>query len=258
MIQWMRSVLGLDSRQGNRSVLGHRVNADLRVAKHVQNSDNRLKLLQTLCNQYQGTPHEQKIKVVYEKTKNIHNYLVDQQKATELELFHLQNTDHFINTFALIKAAHAKAAKNPDDHPPENQTLNQPEFGNIGRKFNTPVGKAKLVPDPEPDLIIPAIAINTFTQINYVRLGPEGDISTHQIGLTSSYQDKEYFLATVATRIGLYKPDITYVGNAQVMIPEDNNNTPSYVPVINWRGSMYAINLNDFRLYPVRINRGNT
>ncbi|GEO07182.1 hypothetical protein AAE02nite_48460 [Adhaeribacter aerolatus] len=262
MIQWVRSVLGLEVIPGNRSVLGKPVGMDVREAQHVQDSDNRLKLLQTLRHQYKGTPHAPKINLVYEKTKNIHDYFVDQKRLTELELFHLQNTDHFINTFALIKAAHAKAqaAKNPEPGAGDQTSDNAAGTGSdphyTGRPFNTASTKVKLKPEPEPGLAIPAIAINTYTRINYVRLGAAGDMSTHEIGATSTYQEKEYFLATVATRVGLYKPDISYVGNTQVIFPENKHTgTPSHVPVINWRGSLYAVALTDYRLYPVRINR---
>jgi hypothetical protein len=266
MIQWVRSVLGLEVTPGNRSVLGKQVNMDVREAQHVQNSDNRLKLLQTLRHQYKGTPHAPKINLVYEKTRNIHDYLVDQKKLTELELFHLQNTDNFINTFALIKTAHAKAQvekkveTGTEDHSHKNPAnIGSERTTSYARPFNNTAVKGNLTPNPDPGLNIPAISINTYTRINYVRLGAASDLSTYEIGATATYQEKEYFLATVATRVGLYKPDIAYVGNTQVILPENkNSNTLSHVPVINWRGSLYAIDLTDYRLYPVRINRSGT
>ena len=62
----------------------------------------------------------------------------------------------------------------------------------------------------------------------------------------------------MAARVGLYKPDISYVGNALVQIPGVNGDgAAGYAPVINWKGYMYALDLNDYRLYPVRIYRKN-
>lgn len=264
MIQWVRSVLGFDEVPGKRTVLGKPVHVDLKEAQYVQNSDSRLKLLQTLCNQYKGTPHEFKINQVYEKTKNIHAYLIDQKKATALEVFHLQNTDHFINTFALIRATHVKnkvakpVAIETDENSTGNPVIGKAGQGSYTRAYKAPRTNVNATPVPAADLAIPAIAIDTFSRINYVRFGAGGDLSTHEIGFTSSYQDKEYFLATIATRVGIYKPDITYVGNTQVLLTDTTSSgQPSYVPVINWRGSMYAVNLSDYRLFPVRINRSN-
>jgi hypothetical protein len=261
MIRWVRSVLGLENLPVKRTVLGNQSHLDLKAARQFQHSANRLKLLQTLCHQYKGTPHEQKINLVYEKTQSIHTSFLEQQKGTELELFHLQNTDNFINTFALIKATHQKnkaaaPAISSDKPAAANLPTNKSRFNASLPGFNHPV-KNILIPSLPPVLQIPAIAIDTFTQVDYVRLGPAGDLSTHQIGITSAYQEKEYFLATVATRVGIYKPDLSYVGNTQVLLPDNPASPPGYLPVINWRGNMYVVNLNDFRLFPVKINRNN-
>jgi len=266
MIQWVRSVLGFDEVSGKRTVLGNPVQLDLKEAQHVHNSDKRLKLLQTLCNQYKGTPHELKINQVYEKTKNIHAYLIDQKKATALEIFHLQNTDHFINTFALIRATHAKnkgakTATIATDEDSGNLVIGRANQSSSSytRAYKAPRTNINATHIPAAGLAIPAIAIDTFSRINYVRFDASGDPGSFEIGFTSSYQDKEYFLATIATRIGLYKPDITYVGNTQVLLPDTTGSSKAgYVPVINWRGSMYAVSLSDYRLFPVRINRNNS
>jgi hypothetical protein len=49
---------------------------------------------------------------------------------------------------------------------------------------------------------------------------------------------------------------MSYVGNAIVNIPNNNGTYPTgYVPVIHWKGFLYVINLNDYRLFPVKMQR---
>jgi hypothetical protein len=84
MIELVRSFFGLKRLSGKRTVVGNPVSVDLKEVRYIRDSNNRLSLLHTLWNRYKGTPHEPKIKTVYEKTNNIHNYLVARKKLTEL------------------------------------------------------------------------------------------------------------------------------------------------------------------------------
>ena len=113
MINFVRSLLRWTSFTNNRTVLGRPVSVDIREATYVQDSKTRLNALYHLYNRFRGTPHEQKLKLVYEKTKNIHAYLVARKKVHELELFHIRHTEHFINTFTVILDAHQRQQDSP-------------------------------------------------------------------------------------------------------------------------------------------------
>ncbi|MDB5263122.1 MAG: hypothetical protein JWQ14_2403 [Adhaeribacter sp.] len=269
MIETVRTLFGLTGDSGKRTVVGSPVGVDIKAAGYIRSSHNRLNHLKTLGSRYKGTPHEFKIKTVHEKTQNIHNYLVGKNRFTELEMFHLQNTDHFINTFALIIEVHqknkeAKPAPAGSETPPPAGNANTfrefftgPELvknkniAGVDKAINGPVGAT-------PQLSVPDIFLDTYAQISYIGLNNTGDVVTREIGITASAQEKEAFVAAMAARIGLYKPDISYVGNALIQFPNGAAPNPTvYVPVINWKGYMYALDLNDYRLYPVRIYRKN-
>jgi hypothetical protein len=80
-----------------------------------------------------------------------------------------------------------------------------------------------------------------------------GAISAREIGFTSSETEKETFLTEVRARLGI--KNIAYLGNALVNIPQSNGvSVNELVPVIRWQSCIYALNLNDFRLFPVKIN----
>ena len=113
MIKLMRSLFGIGGSSNKRTVLGKSISVDLKDVEYIKDSSNRLSTLHELYTRYRGTPHEQKIKIVYEKTKNIHNYLVTRNRLHELELFHIQNTEHFINTFTVIMDVHQEYNASP-------------------------------------------------------------------------------------------------------------------------------------------------
>ncbi len=270
-MDFMRSLFGM-KETGQRAVVGAPVDFGLQEIAYIKDSNRRLTQLQELGARFKGTPHEPKMKAVYEKTKNIHTYLVSRKKTHDLELFHLKNTDHFITTFTTILDVHQKhyhlsqagsggseavealmhqskaeklkrlekAANLPDQVKPLTNTV---QFYNAG-EAKTAV----------PRLYVPDISINTVEKITYHTEGKSGDLVPREVGFTSSKDQKEAFQNHLSVRIGL--KDASYVGNALVTIPNNNGIQPTgIVPVIHWEGFLYAINLNDYRLFPVRIYR---
>ena len=268
MMELVRTFFGLDNAD-RRTVVGNPVSVNLKEAGYIRDSNNRITHLHTLCNRYKSTPHELKIKTVYEKTKNIHSYLAAQKRFTELELFHLQNTDHFINTFALIIDVHQKNRAETtarDSNAWDKEAATGAARTNGSREMNNRPNQAKTNHKPGPDnqvkntaqLLIPDIFLDTSARITYIWLDTTGELITKEIGITSPAQEKEAFVSAMAARIGLYKPDISYVGNALVQMPgATGGDLAGYAPVINWKSYMYALDLNDYRLYPVRIYRKN-
>ena len=91
--------------------------ADARAMQYIRASNARLNALHKLYDRYKHTPHAEKILAVFEKTKLIHNYLVTRKRIQELELFHVQNTEHFINTFTTVINVHERHIK--DSYMPE-------------------------------------------------------------------------------------------------------------------------------------------
>lgn len=264
MIEFMRSLFGLGG--STRTVVGHSHSIDLKDVAYIKDSKARLTALHHLNKRYRGTTHEPKIRAVYEKTKAIHSYLVSKKRLHELELFHLQNTEHFINTYSVIMDAFEQR----HDGPP-GSAKGDPFF----RKFATVNGKrpgeaysqTEMV-QPEnrsetadttdkdrlevPRLSVPDILINTYTNIAYEEA--VDDLPAAEIGFTSSEPEKEMFLQHISARLGI--DDISYVGNALVNIPNSNGSSPTgLVPVIHWKGYLYALNLNDYRLFPVKVYR---
>ena len=267
----MRSLFTWGDSAENRTVVGAPVDVDLRTVAYIKNSNDRLTELNLLVSRYKGTPHEEKLKLVHEKTKKIHAYLVEKKKVHELELFHLQNTEHFINTFTIILEAyqkqqndsHAAAYRSvkpgslPEKSKPIKNKQNQETCRNIEmvkpvvmpENFSNPVRSAAI-----PQLTVPSISINTFATITYYKEDADENLIAREIGYTSSDLEKESFLQHVAACLGLR--GLSYIGNALVTIVNNNGTQPTgVVPIIHWEGFLYALNLNDYRLFPVKINR---
>lgn len=263
MIEFMRSLFGLGG--STRTVVGHSVSIDTKDIVYIKDSKARLTALHHLYKKYRGTPHEPKIRLVYEKTKNIHSYLLTKRRLHELELFHLQNTDHFINTYSVIMDAYLQ--HHDGTH---GSTKSDPFFRKIsqvnGRGVEDRNPQSEMVkPDSGataassekdrievPSLTVPVILINTYANIPYEEV--DDDLPAAEIGLTSSEPEKEAFLQHISLRLGI--DDISYVGNALVNIPNSNGTSPTgLVPVIHWKGFLYALNLNDYRLFPVKLFR---
>ncbi|RNI29128.1 hypothetical protein [Rufibacter latericius] len=274
MMDFMRSLFGR-KEAGRRAVIGAGEDLGLQEIGYIKESNRRLTLLQELSTRYKGTPQASKMKAVYEKTKNIHTYLVSRKKVQELEVFHLKNTDHFLTTFTAIWEVHQKHAlltrgateaantvevsvqkSKAEKLKRLEQMANLPD---LVRPVSTSVqfyqaGGAKAA---VPRLYLPEISINTVEKITYYTEGKKEELVPREIGFTSSKDQKEAFQSHLVTRLGLQ--DVSYVGNALLTIPNNNGITPTgVVPVIHWEGFLYAINLNDYRLFPVRIYRNGT
>jgi len=253
-------------------VVGTKADVDLREVAYIKNSNDRLAELSQLCSRYKGTPHAEKIQAVLEKTKTIHAYLVGKKKGHELELFHLQHTDHFLNTFTIILDAHQKqqsdtyAAGNrhqkPGSLPEKLQTIKTKQ----NREAYRQIEMVKPVEVPEqfsnsgkpapvvPLLGVPSISIDTRAKLLYYKEDTSDNLIAKEIGYTSSELEKEGFMQHVATCLGIR--GISYMGNALVTIANNNGGQPTgLVPVIHWEGFLYALNLNDYRLFPVKISR---
>ena len=266
MINFVRSLLRWTSFTNNRTVLGRPVSVDIREATYVQDSKTRLNALYHLYNRFRGTPHEQKLKLVYEKTKNIHAYLVARKKVHELELFHIRHTEHFINTFTVILDAHQRQQDSPlaAAGAPGPSGYGAPAAARPWAQANPPQpvnpmnGGEPLLPPATgrtqiPRLSTPEIRINATARIRYYvkEASPEG-LLTREIGLNSPAAETAAFLADVMARFGIGQ--ISYLGNALVNIPDSSGANPTgMVPVIRWQGAPYALHLSQNRLYPVLL-----
>lgn len=272
MMQFFRSLFGLGGSSGARTVVGHSVPVDVKNVGYLAASKARLDTLHHLYSRYKDTPHVFKIKAVHDKTKKIHDYLVSRNSLHELELFHIQNTEHFINTFSVIMDAYesqhgisstsAKKGSKVGTRLNKTKTENgrMPGHADKLRDLIRPVSGQKAFVSKEdarsevPELSVPDVSINTYSRIPYVAEGAEDGVSAGEIGFTSSEQEKEAFLQYVSDRLGI--ESLSYLGNALVNIPNSNGSRPTgLVPVIHWQGFLYALNLNDFRIFPVRIYR---
>ncbi|MDQ3393700.1 MAG: hypothetical protein M3512_06260 [Bacteroidota bacterium] len=268
----MRSFFGLPS--GDRKVIGKTINFDLKDVEHIRNSNSRLTSLQKLLNRYKNTHHEPGISAVLEKTKSIHHYLVNKNRVHELELFHIQNTDHFINTFNVIMDVHQSPKESSPSQPrPEiidivnkqrdlkrtgyapkkNSTTEQKQSAPV---YSPPVTTESAISET-PNLVIPDIVLNTFSKITYHKKDNPTAVNNKEIGFFSPKDEKEEFLLEVAARLNLPRPDIAYVGNAMVNFPDENLmfKQLEYVPIIHWKGFIYALNLKDYRVFPVTMGR---
>lgn len=108
MMSLLRFLFGLGGETGSRRVAGAAESPAQKELPYVLDSNKRLLRLQELCARYKPTPYAQQLYAVLEKTKHIHAYLVSRNRAQELEIFHLQHTDHFINTFTAIIEMHQR------------------------------------------------------------------------------------------------------------------------------------------------------
>ncbi|AKQ45195.1 hypothetical protein TH63_05410 [Rufibacter radiotolerans] len=268
MIDFLRSLFGGKDEAGERMVVGAPVDFGLRDVAYIKDSNLRLTQLQDLTARYHGTPHEAKLKAVYEKTRQIHAYLVSRKRVHDLEIFHLQNTDHFVSAYTAIIDVHHRPAdtekemaelalKGKPDRPIRlKRSEKLAALPDLVKPIQTSVqkydsGEARAV---VPRLYVPDISINTFEKITYYTEDKAGNLVPNQVGFTSSKAEKEAFQQYMAATLGL--EDASYVGNTLVTIPNSNGITPTgLVPVLHWESFLYAVNLNDMRLFPVRIYR---
>lgn len=283
MIQFVRSFFGLNKSSSNRTVVGNNISFDLQQVAYIKDSTNRLAILLDLSKKYKGTTHEEKIKKVYEKTKKIHAFLVSKKRIHELEIFHIQNTDHFINTFSLIfevYQSHKEGAFNFQEIEPEvipvketkEQVIETPlqkveatngkskgELFDIVEKVKQRSRQASVLyadePQAEvPNLAVPEVSINTIAKVFYYKEDTPGRQVSYEISFVSTQEEKEAFQSFVASRLGI--KDIYYVGNARINLPHSKTaSLKEMAPVIYWGKNLYALTLNDYRIFPVTINR---
>ena len=266
------SVFGDNGDAGNRTVVGSPEGVEEKDLPYLKDSLRRLRDLQELHHRYKGTAHAQKIRDVQEKTKEIHTYLLSRKRGHELELFHLQHTDHFLNTFNVIVDAHqqhhaqaaalrraaaraesvirkvAPAAFRKDRKEvkaahQQNREVSQRAFEDIAN------AKAEV-----PILAAPQISINTYAKIVYLQEDLSGRLISNEIGFTSSPEEKAAFVDYVCDRFGI--ESIAYIGNTMVYIPSTHSSQPAEMaPVIHWNGGPYVLHLEDCRLFPVSTFR---
>ncbi|MFB9864275.1 hypothetical protein [Rufibacter immobilis] len=272
MMDFMRSLFGRKEETGSRKVVGAPADFGLQEVAYMQESNRRLSQLQELSTRFAGTPHAPKMKAVYEKSRNIHAYLVSRKKVHELEMFHLQNTDHFITAFTAILDVHQKHQDLLLASTHGSEKVEHAMKSSAAERLKR-LEKAATLPDlvkpvetsvqvyhdrgakaTVPRLYVPEISINTFERITYYAPSKAEELVPKQVGFTSSKEEKEAFQDFLMLRLGL--KDVSYVGNALVTIPNNNGITPTgLVPVLHWEGFLYALNLNDYRLFPVKIYR---
>lgn len=279
MIQFMRSLFGLNGSSSTRTVVGKEDSFDSREVAFIRDSNSRLAELLNLHKKYKGTLHEEKIKSVYEKTKKIHWFLVSKKRFHELELFHIRNTDHFTNTYNLIIDIHQRHKESVfNTLTPEQQEVEEPapllksaSNGNgrsKGELFDI-VEKARQKGKPTKaaytdetgavvsSLSIPEVSINPIAKVFYFKEDSLGKQVPYEISFISTQQEKDAFQAYVSERLGI--KDIYYVGNARINIPHYVSAAPDeMVPVVYLRNYLYALTLQDYRLFPVKINRKTT
>ncbi|MBF9254730.1 hypothetical protein I2I11_15600 [Pontibacter sp. 172403-2] len=282
MIKLLRMLFGLNGVTGNRTVAGSPDSIDVKELPYLSESNRRLAALQELYTRYKNTPHAHKLLAVYDKTKRIHQYLLNQKKGHALELFHLQHTDHFLNTFtAIINAYQQQPGEEATPRAvPRPKPARARKADVVGRtlvigpfRINSREVQMVYRPDLETEeedftetpetpmdvttLELPQISINTFARIVYLKEDKAGGLaSSNEIGFTSTQEEKEIFLTYIADKLGIQ--GLVYVGNALVYLPGSDQNQPAeMVPVIHWNGATYALSLSDDRLFPVRTYRSN-
>ncbi|GAB3537025.1 hypothetical protein GCM10027443_28880 [Pontibacter brevis] len=273
MTNFWRSLFGLNGAVSERTVIGPPEGIDVKDAPYIKDSKKRLKALQELHNRYSGTPHAHKIEAVYHKTYEIQTYLIERKRVHELELFHLQHTDHFLNTFNIIMDAHQqhharaaalrRAAARADGaiRKVASATFRKDRKEvKAAQQANTETSQRAYADfaetkTPVPGLTVPPISINTYAKIVYLKETISGGLVSHEIGFTSTPEEKETFVDYVSELLGI-ENGIAYVGNALLFIPTQNTSPPAeLVPVIHWNGSPYALILEDCRLFPVSTYR---
>lgn len=272
MIKLLRSLFGLNGKTGNRKVVGASESIDAKDIPYIRESNQRLEALQELYHKYKHSAHGLRFQAVFEKTKRIHQYLVARGRGHELELFHVQHTDHFLSTFTTIIAMHEEQQleEKQSKHAPH---AARPRAGVMGRTLvigpfrsdrkevtaartqNRETSERAFLDTTESNIEVPRlglteISINTYSKIVYLREDISDGLTTSEIGFTSTPEEKETFVAYISSRLGL--EGITYAGNAMVYLPTHNSSQPAeMVPVIHWHGAPYVLSLEDDRLYPV-------
>ncbi|RIJ41838.1 hypothetical protein [Pontibacter oryzae] len=273
MNSFFRTLFGTQNASGNRAVVGQQEGVQQQELPYFENSARRLDALQDLYQRYKGTAHTQKLLTVYDKTRRIHVYLSGRGRLHELELFHLQHTDHFLSTFtAIIDTKRPRTAVKEMQMPATEQATARPEV--IGRTFvlgpfrretkevmavkkqnqRAPVVTAQAQTEV-PQLAIPHISIDTYSKIVYLREDANEGLSTHEIGYSSTPEEKADFIAFVSSRLGI--SGISYAGNTMLYLPADTSakQPADMVPVIHWNGAPYALSLEEERLFPVSSYR---
>jgi hypothetical protein len=281
MIKFVRSFFGLNGPSTKRAVIGSTNNSfDLQQVAYIKDSTNRLATLLDLSKKYKGTAHEENIKKVHEKTKKIHSFLVSKRRIHELELFHIQNTDHFINTFSLIievHHSHKESAFAALEVEPEVASIKEPvvqaplpkvessngknkgELFEIAEKVRQRSKQGSVIYAEEagtqvPTLAVPEVSINTIAKVFFHKEDTSGKPVPYEISFVSTQEEKEAFQAFVSARLGL--KDIYYVGNASINLSHVKSSSPKEMaPVIYWGKNLYALTLQDYRMFPVTINR---
>lgn len=270
MIAFMRSLFGLNSSSGKRKVVGNALAIEAKDVGQLQASNTRLSDLHQLYSRYRGTPHAHKIKMVYDKTKTIHDYLISRNRVYELALFHIQHTEHFLSTFSTILDVHlghpaaSAGARTAEAAPAMPNQLTREERNRQKEKsypklemVRPPAGQMVMGKQQEggvPHLSVPEIIISTYATIPYVKEEVANGKIIHQIGYASTPREKEAFLQYLAASLSFH--DFSYAGNALMSMPNSNGTQSSgMVPVIHWAGYLYAVNLNDYRLFPVKMYR---
>jgi len=265
MSGFWRSLFGSKKAGSNRKVVGLPGNIPVNELPYIQESNRRLQALKQLGTQYKNTPHLRQIEQVYHKTKRIHTYLVERGRGHELELFHLQHTDHFLNTFTVIMNVHQlhhdvqqetvvadvrrtvanpfkRDNKNGHNHRALNRKVSQQVFEDTKQSISS-----------VPKLGLPEIALNTYSRLVYLKVETPDVQRTHEIGYTSDQEEKDAFIKYVSEKLGIHH--ISYIGNTMVLFPGHSHNMAELVPVIHWNGSLYVVCLEEARLYPVRMFR---
>lgn len=276
MINYFRSLFGLGGSSGKRTVLGHSVAIELKDVKYIQSSKERLDALYNLYSRFKNTTHAPRVKAVFDKSKIIHTYLVTRNRLHELEMFHLQHTDHFISAFTAILDSHQQKFEIPEAPAPVVESaapsresametlLNNFKAEKFKENWNGMSGRAETFKgqqtqknvqtlEVEPGLVslaVPTVSINTFEKTPYF---PEG-LPARAIGYTSSSQEKYEFQQHLIHKLGI--ENVKYMGNALVQFSDGNNSYSSnLVPIIHWKEFLYAVNLSEYRLFPVKTLR---
>ncbi|TXK52151.1 hypothetical protein FVR03_01645 [Pontibacter qinzhouensis] len=273
MIDMLRSLFGMRGESGSRMVVGQPVQVDVKAAQYIRDSNTRLTMLLNLQNRYKGTPQEPKFRAIHEKTKRIHNYLVSKKRLHELELFHLQHTDHFISTYSIIidvhqrhetgaPLAHEQQPPEPIAKRPQPETVKQKQAGpvkyvaDLAKKAREKSAGAVAASEELPLVVLPLISLDKYASIVYARESSATGPVTKTIGYHVSEQEKADFLQHVASRLGIGKEGLSYAGNAMLSVPaRDGISSSGNFPVIGWVGFYYALNLTDYRLFPVTLAR---
>ncbi len=265
MSNFWRSLFGSKKAGNNRKVIGLPKTIPVNELPHIQESKRRLTALQQLCSQYKSTPHARQIEQVYQKTRRIHAYLTDRGRGHELELFHLQHTDHFLNTFTVILNVHLQHHNVQQEPEVANSrkvvaksVKRDMQAGLSYRNLNRRVSEQVLEDTKQsvysvPKLSLPEIALNTYSRLVYLKEETADMQLTHEIGYTSDEEEKEAFTSFVSEKFDIH--DISYIGNTIVYFPGHAHTTADLVPVISWNGGLYVVCLEEVRLYPVSTFR---